>query len=68
VRQDWWAEISIPWRGLVPSGEIPRIWRANFYRIERPRGGEAEFSAWSPTMARPADFHKPAYFGRLELA
>ncbi|MFL6194171.1 MAG: carbohydrate-binding family 9-like protein [Thermoanaerobaculia bacterium] len=68
LRQDWWAEISIPWRGLVPAGDIPRLWRANFYRIERPRGGEAEFSAWSPTRTAPADFHKPAYFGLLELA
>jgi hypothetical protein len=68
VRQDWWAVLSIPWRGLVPSGDLPRIWRANLYRIERPRDGEPEFSGWSPTLTRPADFHKPARFGVLELA
>jgi len=66
-RQDWWAEISIPWAGIHPSGDPPRIWRANLYRIERPRDGEPEFSGWSPTLTRPADFHKPARFGRLEL-
>ncbi len=67
-RQDWWAWISIPWKEICPSEDPPRIWRANFYRIERPRDGEPEFSAWSPTLTRPADFHKPARFGRLELA
>jgi hypothetical protein len=68
ARQDWWAELSIPWEALSPSSEPPRIWRANFYRIERPRDGEPEFSGWSPTLTRPADFHKPARFGFLELA
>jgi hypothetical protein len=60
-RQDWWAELSIPWES--PS----RIWRANFYRVERPRDGVPEFTCWSPTLANPADFHKPARFGLLEL-
>ncbi len=68
IRQDWWAWLSIPWSAVSPSSEPPRIWRANFYRIERPRGGEPEFSAWSPTLTRPADFHKPARFGFLELS
>ena len=63
ARQDWWAELSIPW----PAGGRPRLWRANFYRVERPRDGEVEYSAWSPTLVRPADFHKPARFGVLEL-
>jgi hypothetical protein len=67
-RQDWWAWLAIPWSAVSPSPEPPRIWRANFYRIERPRGGEPEFSGWSPTLTRPADFHKPARFGFLELA
>lgn len=68
LRQDWWAVLSIPWRGIAPSGDLPRLWRANFYRIERPRGGEPELSCWSPTLTRPADFHKPVRFGILELA
>ena len=60
ARQDWWAELSIP---LEPG----RIWRANFYRVERPRDGAAEYSCWSPTLTDPADFHKPVRFGVLEL-
>lgn len=69
ARQDWWAVLSLPWHGLLDSleGPPPPVWRANFYRIERPSGGAAEFSAWSPTLVRPADFHKPARFGVLEL-
>lgn len=68
-RQDWWAALSIPWKGILPepSSERPPTWRANFYRIDRPEEGPAEFSAWSPTLARPADFHKPARFGVLAL-
>ena len=68
--QDWWATLAIPWESLAPSipeAPLPEVWRANFYRIERPRDGEAEFSGWSPTLTAPADFHKPARFGRLSL-
>jgi hypothetical protein len=50
-----------------PAAAGCRRWRANFYRIERPRGGRAEFSCWSPTLTEPPDFHRPARFGRLEL-
>lgn len=64
----WWAVLVIPWAALAPPGKLPPIWRANFYRIERPRHAQPEFSCWSPTMTNPADFHKPAWFGRLTLA
>lgn len=64
----WWAILIIPWAAVAPPGELPRVWRANFYRIERPHDAAPEFSCWSPTMTEPADFHKPAYFGLLELA
>ncbi len=46
----------------------PLLWRANLYRIERPRdGGAAEFSCWSPTFTNPPDFHRPERFGLLQL-
>ncbi|HSS47558.1 MAG TPA: carbohydrate-binding family 9-like protein [Thermoanaerobaculia bacterium] len=67
AQQDWWAAFAIPWKG-ISQGEPPRLWRANFYRIERPRDGEPEFSGWSSTFTHPADFHQPARFGVLELA
>ena len=66
--QDWWAELVIPWQGIMEGvSPLPRLWRANFYRIERPAGSPPEFTAWSPTLVTPADFHKPARFGVLEL-
>ena len=64
--QDWWAELAIPWAALA-GGRPPRRWRANFYRIERPRGGTPELSCWSPTLTHPPDFHRPERFGVLEL-
>ena len=64
--RSWRAEIAVPWSGLC-EGTPPRVWRANFFRIERPRNGDPEFSCWSPTFVDPPDFHKPAFFGRLVL-
>jgi hypothetical protein len=71
-RADWRAELAIPWRGL-DLDRAPATLRANFYRIERPRralpphDAAPEFSCWSPTFTSPADFHRPARFGVLDL-
>jgi hypothetical protein len=63
----WWAIFAIPWHSLTTSKAIPKVWRANFYRIERPHDEEPEYSCWSPVMTRVADFHRPANFGVLRL-
>lgn len=66
-REDWWAELTLPWQGLGLEAE-PSCWRANFYRVERPTGAPGpadEYSAWAPTFAEPADFHRPRSFGLL---
>jgi hypothetical protein len=63
----WWAALAIPWAGITPDGIVPGVCRANLYRIERPRNGETEYICWSPTLTEPADFHKPARFGRFEF-
>ena len=70
VRQDagkWSAALSIPLRELVDP--IPPRWRANFYRVDRgaPSGAKDEFSAWSPILEDPADFHEAERFGVLRL-
>jgi hypothetical protein len=64
----WSAYLIVPWRSIGAKGDLPQAWRANFYRIERPRGQPPEFSCWSPTMSSPADYHRPAYFGHLQLS
>lgn len=63
----WGGLLAVPWAALV-DGPPPTSWRANVYRIERPRGSAPEFSCWSPTFTAPADFHRPDYFGTLVLA
>ncbi len=67
----WAATLALPWAAIAPPHQKPAVWRANFYRIERPRPGQSqqptEFSCWSPTLTDPADFHKPARFGVLSL-
>jgi hypothetical protein len=64
----WCAYLIVPWRSLLPdAAALPKSWRANFYRIDRPHNGPAEFSCWSPTYSDPADYHLPAFFGKLHL-
>jgi hypothetical protein len=65
--QRWGALLVLPWNEIAPGVPPPPIWRANFFRIERPRDGAAEYSCWSPTLSEPADFHRPSYFGTLAL-
>ena len=73
IGDDWTATLRLPWVGLLAAfpgvgSRPPRRWRANLYRIERPRDGDDEFTAWSPTLADPPDFHRPARFGWLVVA
>lgn len=41
--------------------------RANFFRVDRSGGRGDEYSAWSPTLKEPADFHVVAAFGALRF-
>jgi Carbohydrate-binding family 9 len=64
----WSASVHVPLDPLLDGPSPPPVWRANFYRIDRVTNGAAdEFSAWSPTLADPADFHVPERFGLLRL-
>jgi hypothetical protein len=62
----WWSvEIAIPFAAFHGAGS-PRpddAWRANFYRIDRAE--PPEFTAWSPTLEDPPNFHVPERFGFL---
>jgi hypothetical protein len=43
-------------------------WRGNFFRVDRGQPGRDEFSAWSPTLKNPPDFHVAGAFGRIVFA
>jgi len=63
----WSVALTIPLAPLS-DGPTPAVWRANFYRIDRGASDQPdEFSAWSPTLADPADFHVPERFGILRF-
>jgi len=68
--RQWTAEMAIPFASLPGLPHCPPKpddeWRANFYRIDRTP--TPEFSAWSPTLRVPADFHVPSCFGHLVFA
>jgi hypothetical protein len=61
----WTVEVAIPFAdlGLPRPVQAGDAWWANFYRVDR--GRPEEFSAWSPTLTVPPNFHVPARFGRL---
>jgi carbonic anhydrase/acetyltransferase-like protein (isoleucine patch superfamily) len=61
----WIAEIAIPFADLGLAGPPApnEQWRMNLFRIER--GEVEEFSAWSPTLKSPPDYHVPSRFGTL---
>jgi hypothetical protein len=66
IDERWTVEVALPFSQIGRGGRAPvdgERWRANFYRIDR--AGEGEFSCWSPTVAKPANFHVPARFGHL---
>ncbi|KAH3761812.1 hypothetical protein Pelo_6297 [Pelomyxa schiedti] len=62
----WSASLYVPF-SLWPGKSSADTWLANFFRIDTPKGMSKEYSCWSPTMASPACFHRPKYFGSLEL-
>jgi hypothetical protein len=61
----WTATLKIPIAPLLEGRSNPRLWRANFYRVDR--GAKDEFSAWSSGATEPPDFHEASRFGRLNL-
>jgi alpha-galactosidase len=74
-----WTGVSINQNGegtmrvevviAIPMSDIAKErgkWRANFFRVDRHRRGDA-YLAWSPTLKNPPDFHVPDAFGWLEM-
>ena len=57
--------LRIPFASLGQAPPSPgEVWTGNFYRIDRHPEGD-DYTAWSPTMKDPPDYHVPVRFGRL---
>jgi hypothetical protein len=69
--EDGWAvEIALPMAEFGEAAQLPPqigdVWRANFYRIDRPPHAErAEMTAWSTIGRR--NFHASEAFGYIEF-
>jgi len=62
----WMVEMTIPFSSMESGPPLAgEKWRANFFRIDRPKNASSELSAWSPT-GLPL-FHVQEKFGFLEF-
>jgi hypothetical protein len=65
----WTIELAFPFEEMWTAQNIPPrdgdMWRANFYRIERPTADEKDswYAAFNPTMRQ--SFHSPWMFGKV---
>lgn len=63
----WVVGFRIPFASLGDCHpEKNPVWRANFYRIDRPLNQPRELSAWSPTFV--GTFHVPYRFGTVRFS
>jgi hypothetical protein len=60
--------IRIPFASLGTTPKRGDTWLGNAFRIDRSQTHGSEFSAWSPTLRDPADFHVTAAFGTFVFA
>ncbi len=65
--ENWSVEIAVPFAEFVTAGSAkPQKgdkWLMNLYRIDRPKNGQDEYTAWNPTGE--INFHRPECFGEL---
>ena len=62
----WGVDLTVPFKMFPPEYQQSKIWRANFYRYDYPKGRDQyELSGWSPTEC--GSFHVPKRFGVLIL-
>ena len=65
--QEWHTEIAIPMEEFTTAANNPPLpedcWGINFYRIDRHKNGDDEYSAWAATGE--IQFHMPEKFGEL---
>ena len=61
----WSVELEIPFASIGCTGK-PAALRANFYKCG-DKTLRPHYLSWSPVMTPNPDFHRPEYFGKLEL-
>ena len=63
--QQWWMVELIPF-SLLGLKEPPQSLRCNFYKCG-DRCSRPHFLSWSPIDCEEPNFHKPEFFGRVDL-
>lgn len=61
----WSVELEIPFASLDCPGRPERL-LANFYKCG-DKTMKPHFLSWSPVLTPAPDFHRPDFFGKLEL-
>lgn len=64
---DWTLTVAIPFNLLgVDPGNLPEKIRANFYKCG-DKTSTPHYVSWNPIGVLNPDFHRPEFFGELEL-
>ncbi len=64
-RQTWSLELQIPF-SVLDCGPKPAAFEANFYKCG-DKTAVPHYTCWNPILLPEPDFHRPDFFGRLEL-
>lgn len=62
----WRVAMLIPFDLIGIGGELPETLRANFYKCG-DKTAHPHFLSWNPIGTERPDFHRPEYFGELDL-
>ncbi len=64
----WDLTVFIPWQTMgYAEGKAPKSFRANFYKCG-DETAHPHFVSWSPIEEAQPAFHRPQFFGTIELA
>lgn len=66
VENGWAAWMVVDVKVLGRGESLTRFY-GNFYRIDKNAGKPTGYYCWQSTMADPPCFHKPKFFGKIEL-
>lgn len=61
---DAWLKLDLT---VIGRGQPLRKFYGNFFRIDKTVGKPTTYTCWQSTLSDPPCFHKPKYFGAIEL-